>query len=414
MTTHQALARRRPLLGVGLIVGLLALVAATVGTASAAPGPVNLGTADGFVILAATTITNTGPSIVTGDIGVSPGSAITGFPPGVVVGTIHPGDLAAAQAEADAATAFNDLSTRACNTNLTGQNLGGLTLTPATYCFNSSAQLSGILTLDAQGDPNAVFIIQAASTFTTAANSSVNLINGADARNVFFQVGSSATIGTGTQFQGSILAFTSITVTTGASVDGRLLALNGAVTLDSNRVTRPQVIPPCTTTLTGDYLGPVTVNSGQRLCIVNARVVGPVTVNPGGGLSVLNSQISRGIVADGPVVLSICGSQVSGPSPGQALRVSGATVPIRIGDPANGCAGNRFAGDVNLTTNQAVTFGANIGSTNVNINNNGPGNTVVKANTVLRALNCAGNNPPPSNVGMVNRAGSKTGQCTTL
>ncbi|MDQ6726923.1 MAG: ice-binding family protein [Actinomycetota bacterium] len=414
MTLQNALARRRPYIGVSVIVGLVSFVAATVGTASAAPGPVNLGTADGFAVLAATTITNTGPSVITGDIGVSPGSAITGFPPGVVVGTVHPGDPAAAQAEADAATASTDLASRPCDTDLTGQDLGGLTLTPATYCFAGSAQLSGILTLDAQGDPNAVFIFKVGSTLTTATNSSINLVNGADATNVFFRVGSSATIGTGTQFEGTILATISITTNTSASVDGRLIALTGAVTLDSNRVTRPRLIPPCTSTLTGDFLGPVTVNSGERLCIVNARVVGPVTVNPGGGLSVLNSQISRGIVADGPVVLSICGSQVSPPVSGVALRVTGATVPIRIGDPASACAGNRFAGDVNLTGNQAVTFGSNIGSTNVNINNNGPGNTVIKADTVLRALNCAGNNPAPSNAGMVNTAGSKTGQCVTL
>ena len=414
MTLQNALARRRPSIGITVMVGLVSFVAATVGTASAAPGPVNLGTADGFAVLAATTITNTGPSVITGDIGVSPGSAITGFPPGVVVGTVHPGDPAAAQAEADAATASTDLASRPCDTDLTGQGLGGLTLTPATYCFATSAQLSGILTLDAQGDPNAVFIFKIGSTLTTATNSSIVLVNGADARNVFFRVGSSATIGTGTQFEGSILATISITTNTSASVDGRLIALTGAVTLDSNRVTRPRLVPPCTSMLTGDFLGPVTVNSGERLCIVNARVVGPVTVNPGGGLSVLNSQISRGIVADGPVVLSICGSQVSPPVSGVALRVTGATVPIRIGDPASACAGNRFAGDVNLTGNQAVTFGSNIGSTNVNINTNGPGATVIKGDTVLRALNCAGNNPAPSNAGMVNTAGSKTGQCATL
>lgn len=413
MTLHMTPAGRRSL-RLGVIMALLSFAAATIGTASAAPGPVNLGTAESFALLAATTITNTGPSVITGDVGVSPGSAITGFPPGVIVGTIHQGDPTAAQAEADAAAAFTDMSSRACEVDLSGQNLGGLTLTPGTYCFATSAQLSGILTLDAQGNSNAVFLFKIGSTLTTAANSSVNLINSADAKNVFFQVGSSATIGVGTQFRGSIVAFTSITVTTSASVDGRLIALNGAITLDSNMVTRPRLTPPCTSTLTGDFIGPVTVNSGERLCILNARVVGPVTVNPGGSLSVVSSQISRGIVAQGPVGLTICGSQVSGPSPGQAILVSGATVPIRIGDPASGCAGNRFAGDVNIISNQAVTFGSNIGSTNVNINSNGPGSTVIKANTVLKALNCAGNNPAPTNAGMANRAASKSGQCSAL
>ncbi len=150
------------------------------------------------------------------------------------------------------------------------------------------------------------------------------------------------------------------------------------------------------------------------MLINSARVVGPVTVNPGGALTVVNSQISRGITANAPSFLSICGAQVSGPSPGPALTVTNANVPIRIGDPANGCAGNRFAGDVNLTSNLAVTFGANIVSNNININSNGPGNAVIKANNIYGALNCTANNPPPTNAGQINTAASKTGQCSAL
>ena len=172
--------------------------------------------------------------------------------------------------------------------------------------------------------------------------------------------------------------------------------------------------PTFTRTITGDFLGPLTVNAGDSVLITGARVVGPVTVNPGGALSVVNSQISRGITANNPKFLSLCGAQVSGPSPAQALGVSNAAVPIRIGDPANGCAGNRFSGDVNLTANLAVTFGANISSRNVNVNTNGPGNTVVKANTITLALACAGNVPPPGNAGQANTAGSKAGQCAAL
>jgi len=213
-------------------------------TANAATAP-RLGTAESFAVLAGATVTNTGPSIITGDLGVSPGSAVTGFPPGVVVGgTIHAGDAVAAQARTDARLAFRNLAGQACPTDLTGQDLGGLTLTAGVYCFDTSAQLTGTLILDAQGDPNAVFIFQIGSTLTTASFSSVMLINGADACNVFFQVGSSATLGTGTDFFGNILALTSITANTGATVEGRLLALNGAVTLDSNVITAPD----CTTT----------------------------------------------------------------------------------------------------------------------------------------------------------------------
>ena len=176
----------------------------------------------------------------------------------------------------------------------------------------------------------------------------------------------------------------------------------------------PFTPPAPTRTLTGDVLGPIVVNAGESVLISNARVVGPVTVNPGGALNVVNSQISRGITADAPSFLSICGAQIAAPSGGPALTVSNAAVPIRIGDPATGCAGNRMAGDVNLTGNLAVTFGANIVSSNVNMNSNGPGATVVKANTIFGALACAANNPPPTNAGQVNTAGSKSGQCAAL
>ncbi|HVF52277.1 MAG TPA: ice-binding family protein [Actinomycetota bacterium] len=203
------------------------------------PGRVVLGTADSFAVLAGTTVTNTGPTVVTGDLGVSPGNAVTGFPPGVVQsGTIHAGDAVAAQAQQDLAAAYNDAAGRACNTVLTGQDLGGLTLTQGVYCFASTAQLTGTLTLDAQGNPDAVFIFQIGSALTTASGSRINLINGAQACNVFWQVGSSATLGTTTQFAGTIMALTSITANTDANILGRALARNGATTLDSNDITR--------------------------------------------------------------------------------------------------------------------------------------------------------------------------------
>ncbi|MCA1600840.1 MAG: ice-binding family protein [Acidobacteria bacterium] len=202
-----------------------------------------------FAVLAATTVTNTGQTVINGDLGVSPGTAVTGFPPGTVNGTIRTGtDPVAVQGKIDATTTFLALQAQPCTAILTGQNLGGLTLTPGVYCFTSSAQLTGTLTLNALGDPNAQFVFRIGSTLTTASNSSVVLINGAQACNVNFAVGSSATLGTGTQFQGNIFALTSATLTTGATVNGSVFALNGAVTLDRNTVTaccQQQPPPAC-------------------------------------------------------------------------------------------------------------------------------------------------------------------------
>jgi hypothetical protein len=191
-----------------------------------------------FSVLGGSTVTNTAtPTIVTGNLGVSPGSAVTGFPPGTVVdGSIHAGDGVAAQAQSDLTTTYNNLANTACGTDLTGQDLGGLTLTPGVYCFSTSAQLTGTLTLNAQGNPDAAFVFKIGSTLTTASASSVLMINGGSPCGVFWQVGSSATLGTGTALIGSIVALTSITLNTGAGVSGRVLARNGAVTLDDSHV----------------------------------------------------------------------------------------------------------------------------------------------------------------------------------
>jgi hypothetical protein len=199
---------------------------------------VNLGTADNFAVLGGSTVTSTGSSVMNGDLGVSPGTAVTGFPPGIVNGTIHAGDATAAQAQSDLTIAYNNAASQSYNVDLSGQNLGGMTLIPGVYRFSSSAQLTGTLTLDAQGDPDAVFIFQIGSTLTTVTTSSVVLENSAQACHVFWQVGSSATLGTGTNFKGNILAQASITVTTGANTEGRMLARTGAVTLDTNTITR--------------------------------------------------------------------------------------------------------------------------------------------------------------------------------
>jgi len=198
-----------------------------------------LGTAANFGVLGGSTVTNTGSTVVNGQVGVSPGSAVTGFPPGTVVGgTIHSNDAVAQQAQNDLTTAYNQVAGTMCTMDLSGQDLGGMTLTPGVYCFTSSAQLTGTLTLNAQGNPNAQFLFKIGSTLTTASGSRVLFINSATAcnDNVFWQVGSSATLGTGTSLAGNILALSSITLTTGATLTGRTLARNGAVTLDTNRV----------------------------------------------------------------------------------------------------------------------------------------------------------------------------------
>jgi type VI secretion system secreted protein VgrG len=189
-------------------------------------------------------VTNTGPSVVYGDVGVSPGTSVTGFPPGTIVGgALHPNDALAQQAQIDLGVAYNVIDGETPTLDLTGQDLGGLTLATGVYNFDTSAQLTGNLILDGGGDPNARFDFQIGSTLTTASLSSVTLINGANANNVYFQVGSSATLGTGTVFSGNILALTSITLTTDASIDGRALARNGAVTLDTNRVGLTAAVP---------------------------------------------------------------------------------------------------------------------------------------------------------------------------
>jgi hypothetical protein len=231
-----------------IVTSLLAFAAVMI--AALAPRPAlaatlpSLGTAGDFAVLAGSTVTNTGATVVTGDLGLSPGTSVTGFPPGTVAGTQHVADPVAAQAKIDLMAAYQNAATQPATSELTGQDLGGMTLTPGVYRFASSAQLTGTLTLDGQSNSAAVFIFQMGSTLTTATGSRVVLTNGAQASGVFWQVGSSATIGTGTALQGTLMATASITMVTGASiVNGRALALNAAVTLDTNQITRPT--PPC-------------------------------------------------------------------------------------------------------------------------------------------------------------------------
>jgi hypothetical protein len=227
-------------------------------SADAAEAPVTLGTDTTFAVLAASTVTNVPtppvpPTVINGDLGLSPGTSVTGFPPGIVNGVMHLGDAEAIQAQSDLTIAYNDAASRTPNITVPGGDLGGITLSPGVYKSTSSLFLTGTVTLDAHGDPNAVFIFQIASTLITSSTSNVNLINGAQPCNVFWQVGSSATIGTNSFFKGNILALTSIAAQAGTVIEGRALARNGAVTLDTNTITRAActVGPPGPTGPTG-------------------------------------------------------------------------------------------------------------------------------------------------------------------
>jgi serine protease AprX len=195
-----------------------------------------LGTAESFAVLAGSTVTNVGPSTIEGNLGLSPGTPVTGVGPGTTTGTTFAADAIALKAQADLAIAYNDAAART-PARLVPADLGSRTLTPGVYENASSLGLTGTLTLDAQGDPNAVFVLRAGSTLTTAAVSEVKLVNAAQACNVFWKVGSSATLGTGSVLVGNILAQTSISMSAGVTLDGRALARNGAVTLIDDTIT---------------------------------------------------------------------------------------------------------------------------------------------------------------------------------
>jgi hypothetical protein len=207
---------------------------------AAGPPPVGLGTAEPFAVLAGTpAVTNTGPTTITGDLGISPADAVTGFPPGTVSGTIHTADAVALQAQSDLTIAYNDAAGRTPATTVAGGTLGGLTLVGGVYSSGGTTlALTGTLTLDAENDPSSVWIFQASSDLVTASSSSVAFINGGQPCNVFWQVTSSATLGSGSNFAGTILALTSITMDDGVTLDGRALARNGQVTLINDTVTR--------------------------------------------------------------------------------------------------------------------------------------------------------------------------------
>lgn len=233
----QALSFRRLTLLIVLIVAIGGLALKPL-IANAQQAPVDLGTAQSFAVLAGQGVTNTGATVVDGDLGTHPDRAVTGFPPGTVTGAIHRADALARQAQTDLTTAYNDAAGRTPVTTIATE-LGGVTLTPGVYDSQSGTfeiVAGGTLTLDAQGDPDGVFIFQMATTLVTFDSSDVNLIGGASPCNVWWQVGSSATLGTNSNFTGNILALTSIQVLTNVVVEGRVLARNASVTLDDDDI----------------------------------------------------------------------------------------------------------------------------------------------------------------------------------
>jgi uncharacterized repeat protein (TIGR01451 family) len=311
---------------IALLAALFAVAPFHTAIAQVAPP---MGTTQSFAVLGGTTVTNTGPSVITGDLGLSPGSAVTGFPPGTVVGgTLHKTDALALQAQSDTTIAYNNLAGQAPTKGLTGQDLGGMTLVKGVFSFSSSAQLTGALTLDGQGDPASVWVFQIGSTLTTASAASVVLINGASPCNVYWQVGSSATIGTTTSFVGNIFALTSITLTTNASLAGRALARNGAVTMDSNTVsiaacggTTGTPVPP---TLSKAF-SPATINAGGTSTLT-------ITLNnpntKAAGLSApLTDMLPSGVVVSG-AASTTCGGTVTAIAGSSAVTLTGGTIPL--------------------------------------------------------------------------------------
>jgi type VI secretion system secreted protein VgrG len=296
--------------------------------AVAAHARVGLGTAESFAVLAGSGITNTGATTITGDVGTFPTPSMTGFDTVTLTGTNHAGDAVTQGAKPDLTTAYNDAAGRTPFTNVPVE-LGGSRLLAGVY-RSDTLGLTGTLTLDAQGDPHAQFVFQAASTLITASNSRVLLVNGANPCNVVWQIGSSATFGTGTRFVGDVLAHTSISANTAATFRGRLLARGGAVTLDNNTITNgtcaadtsgggdgttPTTAVGGTPTTSGDTSTPVTSSSGSPT---------PVVPGPGGSPPAIDLETRR----NAPAPPSGPGSPTASPD-----------VPTATPGPPTGSAG---------------------------------------------------------------------------
>jgi hypothetical protein len=325
-----------------------------------------LGQAASFGVLAASAVTNTGPSVVAGDLGISPNNAssVTGFTfstppgPGQVLGTPHFADALALGAQNDVTTAYNNLAGQACGTTISA-DLGGSTLPPGVYCSGSTMGLTGTLTLDAQGDPNAVFIFQVGSSLTTASAASVSVINGGNSCNVFWQIGASATLGTGTTFVGNILALASITVTTGASVNGRALARTGAVTLDSSAVSVCSGVAGTTPTLSKAFnlanilaggISTLTITLSNPSMAVSTLTAPLVDTLPSGVVIAATPNASTTCLGGAPVVAVAGASTVTLPV-GHSIPAAGScTLSVDVTAAVNGSYVNVLPAGALVTT----------------------------------------------------------------
>ena len=367
MSNHSAVTSSRRWLGAAVVsgaVGVTLIFSGITGStpASAAQSSVDLGAATSFAVLAGQAVTNTGSSVVSGDLGVSPGTAITGFPPGTVIdGTQHSADAVALQAQSDLTAAYDDAAGRTAPFALPA-DIGGLTLVPGVYKAPSSLGVTGAVTLNGQGDSNAIFIFQVGSTLTTAANSSVNLVGSAQACHVFWQIGSSATLGADTTFVGSILALTSATVQTGTTVSGRILARNGQVSLDANVITRPACAaappppppppPPPTTspTATGSATSTASPSASGSATSTTSPSASTTATGSGGGptptgtRSSTRSPGSTPPATGSPTPTRTRGSKTPRPRPPRTHY------PIPPGFPQTGFGGGAPHGDGNSRT----------------------------------------------------------------
>ena len=326
----------------------------------AAQLPVTLGSTVTFAALAGSTVTNTGPTIVNGNVGVWAGTAVTGFPPGSVVGgAIHAADGTAATAQGDLTTAYLDAAGRSVAPVTVAGDLGGQTLAAGLYKSTSSLGITGVLTLNGGGNANSVFIFQVASALTTATSSQVVLIGSAQAANVFWQVGSSATLGTYSIFNGTIMAQASVTVATGAVLNGRALARTGAVTLDSNSMVNPGA------PITG---GTPPAMSGLT-CPVGTALVGvPYNsfVVPTGGTSPYTFSIASGSLPPGSPAFSLNTStgDLTGTPTGATLPY---TFGVNVTDSASG----------NVTASCSISVTAPSDQADVSIVKSGPVPSIV-------------------------------------
>ncbi|MFF1283965.1 ice-binding family protein [Streptomyces sp. NPDC058299] len=308
--------------------------------------PVPLGTAASFSVLAGAGVTNTGATVISHDLGTHPNPSITGFPPGEVLGAVHAADAVALQAKSDLVTAYNNAAGQATDFALAAGIGNGTTLLPGVYTASSGVGLTGDLTLDAGGNPNSVWVFQIPEALTTASSSRVLLTNGASPCNVYWQIGSSATLGTNSTFVGTIMALTDIHVTTGTNIEGRALARNGAVTLDTNRIFLNNCATGGTTTgtTTGTTAGTTTGTTGGTT----------------GGPTGPSGPTGTGGQTSGTILGVTGGGLISGGLLGGPLVTGGAGT---AGNTAGNSSGNTSGNSAGNTAGNNVTSGNTSGNT---------------------------------------------------